>query len=221
MGRNHTRLGKLAVATTLQRVKQNRRMVIDNLEQAVQQLQAHTHRRKWYRRWLSHSAVAMILRQCEGGLEILMIERAHREGDPWSGQMAFPGGRAEPADASSLHTARRETWEEIGLDTHEHTQHIGRLSDLRSHMRLGRKPIMISPHLFTTSALPPLTPNYEVADTVWVPLNFLAAEANRDQFVWKQGGINYRLPCYRFGDRLIWGLSLRMLDELIDVLRID
>lgn len=193
--------------------------VVGELDEVVQRLQAHTHRRKWYRRWLSHSAVAMILRSGERGLEVLMIERAQREGDPWSGQMGFPGGRAEPGDSDSLHTARRETLEEIGLDTRQFTRHIGRLSDLRSHMRIGRKPIMISPHIFTLADLPALTPNYEVADIVWVPLDFLADDTNRGQLIWQRGRLNYKLPCYYFRDKTIWGLSLAMLDELIPILR--
>lgn len=194
-------------------------MLIEDLPEAVERLQQYTHQRKWYRRWLSHSAVAMILRQGGTGLEVLMIERATREGDPWSGQMAFPGGRAEPEDHDSLHTARRETWEEIGLDTSQHTRHIGRLSDLRSHMRIGRKPIMISPHIFTCADLPALKLNYEVADTVWVPLNFLGEPGNRQQLVWKRGAVNYRLPCYHYQEKQIWGLSLRMLDELLAIFR--
>lgn len=194
-------------------------MVLDSLDQIAERVSAHTHRRKWYRRWLSHSAVAMILRQGESGADVLMIERAAREGDPWSGQMGFPGGRAEPGDSDSLHTARRETWEEIGLDTRQFTRHIGRLSDLRSHMRIGRKPLMISPHIFVIDEVPPLQPNYEVADIVWVPLRHLADDANRQQLSWKRGPVSYQLPCYQYADRTIWGLSLAMLDELIPIIR--
>src|SRR6478752_6570976 len=46
---------------------------------------------------------------------VLLIRRAERAGDPWSGHMALPGGRREPEDADLVETARRETFEEVGL----------------------------------------------------------------------------------------------------------
>ncbi|HXB54963.1 MAG TPA: CoA pyrophosphatase, partial [Vicinamibacteria bacterium] len=44
----------------------------------------------------SRAAVALILREAARGLELLFIRRAEHDGDPWSGQVGFPGGRAEP-----------------------------------------------------------------------------------------------------------------------------
>src|SRR5258706_15931093 len=44
----------------------------------------------------SRAAVALILRDGPQGIEVLFIRRAEHPQDPWSGQMAFPGGRAEP-----------------------------------------------------------------------------------------------------------------------------
>ena len=55
------------------------------------------------------AAVAAILRQAPSGLEVLFIKRAERDGDPWSGHMAFPGGRREPHDSDLYSTALRET----------------------------------------------------------------------------------------------------------------
>ena len=70
------------------------------------------------------AAVAAILRPGDH-TEALFILRASREGDPWSGQMAFPGGHKDPEDISIRHTAERETWEEIGLDLSRHARHLG------------------------------------------------------------------------------------------------
>ena len=61
------------------------------------------------------AAVAAIIRADSAGLEILFIRRSHRQGDPWSGHLAFPGGRLEKEDASPREAAERETLEEIGL----------------------------------------------------------------------------------------------------------
>ena len=62
------------------------------------------------------AAVALCLRERDGGVELVLARRAVRAGDPWSGQIGLPGGRVEPGDRSPLETARRETLEEVGFD---------------------------------------------------------------------------------------------------------
>src|SRR5262245_5919302 len=65
----------------------------------------------------SLAAVSLVfLAQGGGPAELLFIERALREGDPWSGHMAFPGGRRDRADADLVATSLRETREEVGLE---------------------------------------------------------------------------------------------------------
>lgn len=195
-------------------------MVVTEIEGVTKRLQGHSPRRKWYRKWLPRSAVALILRQTESGLETLMIKRAEHPGGSWSGHMAFPGGRAEVGDRDTLHTARRETWEEIGLDTQRYTRCVGRLSDVLTRPRMNRKPMVITPYLFTIEVVPDLVPNYEVAEVVWVPLMFLADRDNRQLMQW-QGNFRTRdLPCYFYQERCIWGLSLIMLDELVETVKL-
>ena len=195
-------------------------MVVKTLQQARQQLQPFRAKKKWYRRFVKRSAVALILRESNKGLEALMIKRADREGDPWSGHMAFPGGRADDIDRNNLHTARRETWEEIGLDTDVHTKFLGRLSDILSRPHSGRKPMVITPYLFTIDQVPDLNINHEVAEVIWVPLEFLADKENRQRMEWKAKKMTFDLPCYFYQQRRIWGLSLVMLDELVGVVRL-
>src|SRR5574341_145553 len=67
----------------------------------------------------NRAAVAVVLRDGNPAIEILFIRRAEHPDDPWSGQMAFPGGRAEPGETDLLETAIRETAEEIGIDLRE------------------------------------------------------------------------------------------------------
>ena len=75
------------------------------------------------------AAVAMVLREGPQGVEALFIERARRDGDPWSGQMAFPGGRWETVDGSLRETAARETFEELSVDLSD-SPYLGYLGEV-------------------------------------------------------------------------------------------
>ena len=57
----------------------------------------------------ARAAVAIVVRPRVDEDEILLIRRSQRADDPWSGHMAFPGGRSEPSDADLCATAIRET----------------------------------------------------------------------------------------------------------------
>src|SRR5512141_3330966 len=77
----------------------------------------------------TQAAVALILRSAFAGPEILFIERAHHDGDPWSGDLGFPGGKVEKTDGEERWTAEREALEETGLDL-GNSRYLGRLSDI-------------------------------------------------------------------------------------------
>jgi len=177
----------------------------------------HSPGRKLLRRLMKRSAVAMILQVREGELHICMIKRAERKGDPWSGQMAFPGGRMDKTDAHGFAVAVRETEEEVGLTLGPTDQCIGRLSDINARPHKGAFGMAVSPFVFRLEREVSFTPNYEVAEVVWVPLEFLLNTDNREKMVWEFKGASISMPCYFFGERRIWGLSLMMLDELMDL----
>jgi len=166
---------------------------------------------------MKRSAVAMILQVQEGELHILMIKRAEREGDPWSGHMAFPGGRMDKTDDHGYAVAVRETQEEVGLNLGESDRCIGRLSDINARPHKGMFGMAVSPFVFHLERNVEFTPNYEVAETVWVPLEFLLDTDNREEMVWEYKGVKIPMPCYYYGKRCIWGLSLMMLDEMMDL----
>ena len=192
---------------------------LHDLGAAVQLLAEYRPRRKLVRRILARSAVGLFLGDhLPGGLSVLMIKRADREGDRWSGHMAFPGGRKDRGDRNTLATAKRETLEEVALDADRHARLIGRLSDIPTHPPLRGGAKIITPYVFQLRSLPPLVPNHEVADVVWVPLPLLADRANREKMRLAPNGVPLELPCYQYGEHRIWGLSLMMLDELLDVL---
>jgi 8-oxo-dGTP pyrophosphatase MutT (NUDIX family) len=163
------------------------------------------------------AAVAVVGRRGEEGDELLFIRRAEHPLDPWSGHMAFPGGMGDPDDADSLAAARRETREELALDLDDGTASLlGRLSDVKP-MSL-RASLAIAPFVFALRGTDPsLAPNHEVQEAIWIPWRFLADRANRSTFFWTRNGVPVPLPCYRWGDRVIWGLTLWMVDELRDL----
>lgn len=166
---------------------------------------------------MKRSAVAMILQVRDGELHILMIKRAEREGDPWSGHMAFPGGRMDATDANGYAVAVRETEEEIGLVLGAQDKCIGRLSDLSARPQRGMFGMVVTPFVFRLEREVTFTPNYEVAEVVWVPLEFLMDEDNRKEMTWRYKGAAIPVPCYWYQGRCIWGLSLMMLGELLEL----
>ena len=191
---------------------------MDSLTLISEQLAGFEPNRSPERRSQRRSAVALLIREREtDGTEVLMIERSHREGDPWSGHMAFPGGRMDADDAHSYDAAKRETREEIGFDIDAGGRYLGRLSDINTHLRSGSSAMLVTPFVFALEGTPELALNHEVADTLWVPLAFFADAGNRDCMQWQHDGMELQLPCYFFQGRRIWGLSLGMLDEFLRV----
>jgi 8-oxo-dGTP pyrophosphatase MutT (NUDIX family) len=160
----------------------------------------------------------MILQELQGEVRILMIKRAERDGDPWSGHMAFPGGRMDPGDRHGFDVAVRETEEEIGLTLGNAEPCIGRLSEIMTRPLLLRRAMIVSPYVFRLDREPDFNPNHEVDEVVWVPLAYLLDRANREPMTWLRGKIEIPLPCYLYEGYRIWGLSLMMLDELLELL---
>lgn len=146
--------------------------------------------------------------------EALFIRRATREGDPWSGDIAFPGGRAQGTDASLRATAERETMEEVGLDL-AGARYLGAMDCLVSPMRDPDGAFGIFPFVYAIDAWPALSPDpREVADVHPISLDRLFAGEGRGTFEYRGWGIVRELPCVRLGDIFLWGLTLRMVDDL-------
>lgn len=160
------------------------------------------------------AAVALVLRpRSEDDLELLLIRRAVRVGDPWSGQIALPGGRLEPQDGSLEETAIRETREEVGLDLRAHGQLLGVLDELRPRTP-ALPPIIVRPYVVAVETVPPLVLNHEVADVRWVPLSELFARETRVRTSVEVRTIRMNVEAYRHGDYMIWGMTERILATL-------
>ena len=161
------------------------------------------------------AAVAVVIAEGGAGPELLLIQRAEHPEDPWSGHMAFPGGRVEPGETPGS-AVRRETLEEVGLDLDRDAAALGRLSDLAAIGRGRPMGLVIVPFVFELTARVPLITNHEVEEIVWVPLAFLGERANRSTLPWRHGNAEISLPCYRWNGHVIWGLTFAMVDELLE-----
>ena len=109
------------------------------------------------------AAVAVVLRDAAAGPEVLLIERARHPEDPWSGHMAFPGGRVDPGDSDTRAAAERETLEEVGLSL-AGAEPLGRLDDLEGRHAGRPLPLVISAWVYHVTEPRPLALNHEVAD---------------------------------------------------------
>lgn len=183
------------------------------------QLQSFSRDEAGYEPRSGRAAVAIMVREGLDATEMLMIRRATREGDPWSGHMGFPGGRKDPGDMSNLACALRETREEVGVDLGEWGKPLGELSDVNTGWRKDRPELLVTPFVFEVGDLPDLTPNHEVDHIVWVPLHFLLDERNRKPLEWEWQGKKMETDSFLFATYRIWGLSLMMIDEMMGLLR--
>ncbi|MBK8013845.1 MAG: CoA pyrophosphatase [Deltaproteobacteria bacterium] len=190
------------------------------LEDIERALAIHQPTRPPLQRIFRKAAVAAIFRTSSTStLELLFIRRAEHPRDPWSGHMAFPGGRMDPVDRTPLDAAVRETREELGLDLERHGQNIGALSPVPATAHGKPVPLIISPFVFSVGEAPPLALNHEVQEVVWIPISFFLDPRHRTHMRRAIADVPVTLPCYNYQSRCIWGLTLRMVDELLAILR--
>lgn len=162
----------------------------------------------------ARAAVMIAFREDRGEPELLLIRRAERAGDPWSGQIALPGGRWSPNDASLERTAVRETQEETGLDVSVAGRVIGMLDELRPSTPV-LPPIVVTPFVSVVDPPDPLTFNHEVAEAFWVPWPVLADPASSRESEVQARGATWRAPSFVIHEYIIWGMTERILRGLL------
>ena len=148
-------------------------------------------------------------------LEVLLIQRAERQGDPWSGQIALPGGRQDPVDATLQDTAIRETREETGIDLAANGLVLGTLDELRPRTPV-LPPIIVTPFVAIVPADIPILVGDELADAFWTPWSIFADPTRIDESTVQVRGAAWRVTSYSVGERVVWGMTERMLRQLAE-----
>ena len=164
---------------------------------------------------VSQAAVALIVGSDPDA--VLIIRRAERSGDPWSGHMGLPGGRRDQGDEQLLATAIRETREEVSLDLTAH-ELLGTLDDIAPRSK-SLIPVFARPFVFAVTGQPTPLPNSEVSAARWVPISELNDPAILRDFTLMIGGEARTFPAYHLEEGTIWGMTERMLTSLFELIR--
>jgi 8-oxo-dGTP pyrophosphatase MutT (NUDIX family) len=145
---------------------------------------------------------------------VLLIKRSERKSDPWSGQIAFPGGRVEKSDRDLRDTAVRETREEMGVDLDSGSNFLGFLGAFKVRMT----EMKVVPCLFRAVSELVISTNREVSSYRWVPLGAFQSNETSTLYTIDRMGIRLAFPAFRVDDYLIWGLTERIIFNLIEFL---
>ena len=155
------------------------------------------------------AAVAVILAGEGEDLHLCLGRRRPYAGDPWSGDFAFPGGKAHPGDRSLHDIAARETAEETGVML-AREQLAGRLGRMKAYAGDDRPPLPVHPLIYRLiGPLPPIAAGAELAEAMWVPLPHFWDQANWITFTYPGDGLAY--AGIRLSDHHVWGFTLRAI----------
>ena len=161
------------------------------------------------------SAVSIVLFPDESEIKCILIQRPEYDGSH-SGQIAFPGGKKDPEDLHLEYTARRETFEEIGIPM-SNGQLLGELT----HVYIPVSGFLVHPYMYYHHELPTLIAHpREVAEIFSFSLNELLDKKSFSTMTirFPTGLIQKNIPCFVLNQKNIWGATALILNELRDLL---
>ncbi|MBI2856736.1 MAG: CoA pyrophosphatase, partial [Chloroflexi bacterium] len=162
---------------------------------------------------LEPSAVLVTYYEKAGSVHLLFTQRTDRVAHHKQ-QVSFPGGARDPGDASLLHTALRETYEEVGLDPAS-VEVLGALDDTPT----VTSNFLITPYV----AFVPHNPRFainpvEVTELIEVPIQSLASITPRTEAEVLDGR-PHTVYFYDYNGHTIWGATARVVKGFLDLLR--
>ena len=155
------------------------------------------------------AAVALLLKPMGQDLKVLFVKRVENPADPWSGQMAFPGGKRDAKDQNLKQTVVRETLEETNINLLNRCRFLGVMETLRSTQRPEMK---ILPFVVLIEHEPSVKLNEELEEFVWISLEELVQHKGAVRFSFGE------FPAYIVGNIVIWGLTYRILEKFVHTL---
>lgn len=160
----------------------------------------------------ANAAVALLLKLENAELNILLVKRVENLADPWSGQVALPGGKRDASDLNLKQTVTRETLEETNIDLLSDCRFLGVLTALRSKPRIN---LLILPFVVLLEREPSIRlSERELEDFVWIPLRDVVQGKGSVEFDFGE------VPAFIVGRSVIWGLTFRVLEEFISTFEV-
>jgi 8-oxo-dGTP pyrophosphatase MutT (NUDIX family) len=155
------------------------------------------------------ATVALIFKIFEQDVHILLVKRVENPSDPWSGQMALPGGKKDPTDRDLMKTIIRETREETNVDLVDKCRFLG----VMNSVRLRHRPMTILPFVyFTADELKIMINRKELEKFVWISSSLLNNP---------NGSVSYKnleYPAFIINGDIIWGLTYKLLKEFKQII---
>lgn len=154
----------------------------------------------------ANAAVALLLKSKGSDFDVLFVKRVENLSDPWSGQMALPGGKREPKDKDLKETVMRETMEETGMKLDD-CSFLGVLNAIRSK---PKPEIKILPFIALLEDEPkPKLNKSELESFIWVAF---------EEVVQSKGIVESsfgKVPAYIFADAIVWGVTYKILSKFV------
>jgi len=156
----------------------------------------------------AQAAVAILVKPKQNDLEFFLVKRAEVDDDPWSGDMAFPGGKKNLQDQTLIDTAVREVLEETNINLNEKTV-IGFMEPVYSSVR---KSLAVQPIVYRFDEYPDVMLNYELTKFMWAPLSEIVKGKTNATIKGWEGAV------YKVQGETVWGLTFRMLEKILKLL---
>ena len=157
----------------------------------------------------ANAAVVVLLRSTDRGIQVLLVKRAEKSTDPWSGQIALPGGKRNLKDSDLKHTVIRETLEETAINLLKNCRFLGTMEQFTS---IQKPEMKIVPFIVIQEKKQKIKLNNELSDYFWIKLK---------KIIENKGTVKYKLedfPAFIIGKYTIWGLTFKILQELLELL---